>query len=265
MRGQRNLDSFTPQDSVFDYSRPFVLLAILLLISCSTPESSSKKDPKESRTLRIHMISGSKEYKSAESLSSWKQRLESRYSVECVISLGTDRTKTIRGLEKLSEADLLVLFNRRFELKEKCWNPIERYLKSDRPVLGIRTASHAFDRNFPNIDQQLLGANYHGHGPPGDVRVIRSEAHQDHPILTGITGWKRKGKLYKNNQFADSTKILLTGEGKGMSQPVAWINRRNGQRVFYTSMGFPHDFKNKQFLRLLKNAIEWTTERSLRK
>ena len=36
---------------------------------------------------------------------------------------------------------------------------------------------------------------------------------------------------------------------------------RNGQRVFYTSMGFVHDFEDERFQRLLANAILWTTKR----
>jgi hypothetical protein len=32
-------------------------------------------------------------------------------------------------------------------------------------------------------------------------------------------------------------------------------------RIFYTSLGVPDDFKNDDFLRLIVNAIYWTTHR----
>lgn len=244
----------------------FGLVLVLLVLpwggSCGTPEPRASSDS-STAPLRIHMISGASEYQSARSLSTWKKRLEDRYNIRCTIHLGTDRTKTLRGVDTLSEADLLVLFNRRFELNDRYWAPIKTYLASGRPVLGVRTASHAFDRNYPNIDTDLLGADYYGHGEREEVRVRIAEGAAGHPILDGVSAWTRTGKLYKNRTFQDTTQVLLTGHGASLSEPVAWINRREGQRIFYTSMGLPADFKNQNFLRLLTNAVEWTTDRSL--
>ncbi len=200
---------------------PLLLLLLPVVVSCGVAQPSGEADGTEQKPLRIHMISGSEEYESETSLSSWKEKLEKHHSVRCTISFGTDGTETLEGLVHLPEADLLVLFNRRFELKDEYWKPIRAYLDSGRPVLGIRTASHAFDRNYPKIDRELLGADYHGHGSEETVKVKPVEEQRDHPILKGIGSWTRPGKLYRNNEFDSSTTILLRGLGKRLNEPVA--------------------------------------------
>jgi type 1 glutamine amidotransferase len=44
---------------------------------------------------------------------------------------------------------------------------------------------------------------------------------------------------------------------------VAWVREVAGRRIFYTSLGHPDDFRDENFLRLLLNALEWTTRQPL--
>ncbi len=245
--------------------RLVVLLGIFALyFSCSVSgvAQSNQKD-----VLRIFMLSGSKEYQSNTSLAAWKKRLESKYRVRCFLSKGADRAKKIDGVKHLKHADLLVLFNRRYELKKKYWNPLRSYIQSDRPILGIRTASHAFDRNFPTFDREVLGADYHGHHDREQVKVDFADGVSDHPILDGVRSWMREGKLYLNKDFDASTEVLLVASGVNSNhgQPVAWTHTIEEKRIFYTPMGLPHDFENEMFLRLLENAVNWTTRGELKK
>jgi type 1 glutamine amidotransferase len=40
---------------------------------------------------------------------------------------------------------------------------------------------------------------------------------------------------------------------------MVWLNkRRDGGQSFYTSLGHPDDFKQKEFRRLLRNALYWS-------
>jgi len=59
--------------------------------------------------------------------------------------------------------------------------------------------------------------------------------------------------------LASGTTPLMTGRVEGASpEPVAWtFLRRDGGKSFYTSMGEPSDFDNRDFLRLLRNGICW--------
>ena len=143
---------------------------------------------------------------------------------------------------------------------------IRKYIEAEKPVLGIRTASHAF-QNYP-IDDEVFCGSYSGHDNDEPVDVKIADDATKHPILEQVEAWTRKGKLYHNRKLGENTTLLLSGTGKksDLHEPLAWTHTygKNG-RVFYTSMGYPDDFKNQDFRQLLLNAIEWTTEHKLEK
>jgi type 1 glutamine amidotransferase len=146
-------------------------------------------------------------------------------------------------------------------------------VESGKPVIGIRTASHAFaQRNgeppagralWPEFDNAILGGNYsnhHGNGP----KVQLEAGIAFHPILIGVdlTKLVGNGSLYVTKPLAKTATPVLIGSIPGKdSEPVAWTNRpETGNRVFYTSLGHVDDFKNPEFQRLLKNGIQWATK-----
>ena len=43
-------------------------------------------------------------------------------------------------------------------------------------------------------------------------------------------------------------------------ESVAWINTKEGRRVFYTSLGDPRDFQLPAFRRLLLNGTLWALD-----
>jgi type 1 glutamine amidotransferase len=120
------------------------------------------------------------------------------------------------------------------------------------------------------MDGDVFGGSYAGHGKGEMVEVRFHERHRRHPILDGVRPWTRRGKLYRNSKNRDDAILLLTGTGLASrkTEPVAWArvydSKRNA-RAFYTSMGFPHDFQNDNFRRMLANAIHWTAHRSVRR
>jgi type 1 glutamine amidotransferase len=64
--------------------------------------------------------------------------------------------------------------------------------------------------------------------------------------------------LYRNPELAEDAVVLLRGQGQEETVPLAWVRElEGGQRVFYTSMGFPADFEDPRFARLLDNALFW--------
>ena len=220
-------------------------------------------DAAESRPVpTVVLISGEYEYESAKTLPAFKEYLERRYPVHC-LCLERSRNEDIPGLEALDKADLVILFVRRMTLPEDELNRIKKYLESGRPLIGLRTASHAFE-NWKQFDQDVLGGNYHMHY--GDklvatIGVVPEAA--DHPILKGVEKeFVAGGSLYRNAPLPDSSKVLLTGRiADQPAEPVAWIHDYRGTRVFYTSLGHPKDFETPSFKQLLVNAIFWTLNR----
>jgi type 1 glutamine amidotransferase len=150
---------------------------------------------------------------------------------------------------------------------------LREYLDRGGPLIGLRTASHAFDSRgsapkghdeWPQFDPEVLGGNYHGHHPAGPVATITAASDEvGHSILKGVElPLVSNGSLYRPSPLVAGTQLLLVGEIPDQpSEPVAWTNCYKNSRIFYTSLGHPDDFKNPQFRRLLVNAVFWAMEK----
>lgn len=193
---------------------------------------------------------------------------------KCTYVFG-DGVHSISGLDVLEDADLMFVSVRRRFLPPEQLAHIKRYVESGKPVVGIRTASHAFAARgrvpeghveWKEFDADVLGGNYTGHHsnhPPDDPKttVWAVDSAKNHPILEGIPKepFKSTSWLYKTAPLADSATLLLTGRVEDSKpEPVAWTNEsKYGNRVFYTSLGHPDDFADPIFRRLLVNGMFW--------
>lgn len=102
----------------------------------------------------IVLISGDEEYRSEESLPQLGKILSQRHGFICTVVFAInprgggyiDPTyqKNIPGLEALDDADLMIIATRFRDLPDDQMAAIDRYLKAGKPVVGIRTATHAF-------------------------------------------------------------------------------------------------------------------------
>jgi len=82
------------------------LLAAPLLLTAAAGPVLAGDDP-----IHVHMVSGSKEYKSEPSLKAWGERLETSYAnIEVSYALGSDGGKELPNLDAVAEADVLVVF-----------------------------------------------------------------------------------------------------------------------------------------------------------
>ena len=192
-------------------------------------------------------------------------------------SLPVEHSSDFPGLDALlPTADLLFVSVRRQAPTEAQMKLIRAHMAAGKPVVGIRTASHAFapplGKNpppapeghvyWPEFDHEVLGGNYldhYGVGIPTLVKIIPEMA--DHPVLAGIgpEEFRLTSHLYKNPDLPATVTKLMTGrmDGRPEVEPVAWVNTAGGRRVFYTSLGSPQDFEAPQFRRLLRNGIFW--------
>lgn len=209
--------------------------------------------------LKICLLSASAEYESEKSLTEFQKYLETNYSVTCQRAFGKDKGEGLPGLDALKSSDLMIVFTRRVKLAPDQLELVKKYIESGRPIIGIRTASHAFE-NFMELDREILGGGYKGHYANDPAQVSLVPGKSNHPVLLGVAPFASR-KLYKNPTLAEDVSVLLIGSTTNYSEPVAWVRDRAQGRVFYTSLGAPEDFANENFRRLLVNAIFWTTER----
>lgn len=200
---------------------------------------------------------------------------EQGYKVTVLLGSGDHGSYRYPSMDALSEADLLVIFARRIALPHEQMNAIKNYLSKGKPLIGIRTANHAFTVNgkveegfedWPAFVADILGCQNRGYGPPEsgvDVSIIPEAA--SHPIIKDIQTkqWHSEGSIYQVAPLLDKeATVLLIGKMNDKTEPVAWTRTAGSNKVFYTSLGYPSDFKKPQFNTLLVNAIKWALIRN---
>ena len=207
--------------------------------------------------LNLCMLSGSFEYDSEASLTAFKTFVEKHYPIQAnlVVYNSEDHDASLAALD---DADALLVFTRRLNTDGASLEQFQAYCEQGRPLVGVRTASHAY-QNWLEFDKAVLGGDYQGHygeGPITEVELIATE----HPILNGIPAFDTYGSLYKNPSLRDDTTLLLMGHTDEHSEPVAWTRLHNGGRICYTSLGHQKDFGVETFLRFLTQSILWVSE-----
>lgn len=217
------------------------------------------------------MLIAEREYKTRVTLPAFAQNhLGREFRVTTVFDNASDRDD-LPGISVVEDADVLLVSVRRRVLPPDQLKFVRDHVAAGKPVIGIRTASHAFSlRNrqpqegheaWPEFDAEVFGGNYHGHH--GNALTSAVEVtNAEHPITKGLSPRTipQGYSLYETSPLANGTEVLTTGtiEGKP-SEPVSWtFQRANGGRSFYTSMGHEDDFRQTRFTQLLYRGICWT-------
>jgi type 1 glutamine amidotransferase len=227
---------------------------------------------KNDRRPHLVIVTAEREYGTNESLPPFAlQQLGRDFKISHVFADPNDRNN-LPGIDILNEADIALISVRRRVLPQVQMDVIRRFVSSGKPIVGIRTASHAFSLNgkqpptgyaaWDAFDGDVIGGHYTGHHSNSlKVALKATPGTDDHSILAGVDPAKLigNGSLYKSSPLSESAQPLLFGSVTGtQTEPVAWTNiRRDGGRTFYTSLGHRDDFKQPDFRRLLSNAIYW--------
>src|SRR5436190_997348 len=104
----------------------------------------------------IVLVSGDEEYRSEEALPQLGKILAKHHGFKCTVLFAIDPTdgtinpnqnNNIPGLEALKTADLMIIFTRFRNLPDEQLKPIIDYVEAGKPVIGLRTATHAFNLN----------------------------------------------------------------------------------------------------------------------
>ena len=251
----------------------------------------------------IVLVSGDEEYRSEEALPMLAKILAIHHGFKCTVLFAIDtetgiinpeNQTSIPGLHHLETADMMILFTRFRELPDQQMKYIIDYTNQGKPIMGLRTATHAFNytRNlqspyakydFKNEDfpggygRQVLGEtwiNHHGHHGKESARGIINEEMATHPILQSVQDIWGPSDVYTVNNLTDDAQVLVWGQvliGMESSDdpnldkpkmPLAWIKTYTGDagktsRVFCTTMGASVDLENEGLRRLLVNSCYW--------
>ncbi len=162
---------------------------------------------------RVVLISGDEEYRSEEALPQLAKILSQRHGFDCTVLFAINpadgailptQLNNIPGLEALDHADLMIIAARFRDLPDDQMKHVVDYVESGRPIIGMRTATHAFNlagsskfagygwqSKSPSggFGRQVLGEtwiDHHGHHGHESTRGIIVPAMASHPILRGI-------------------------------------------------------------------------------
>lgn len=119
----------------------------------------------------IVLVSGDEEYRSEEAMPQLARILSEHQGFNCTVLFAQDPanpgvvdpnyTSNIPGLEHLASADMMVLFTRFRSLPDDQMKYFDDYLKSGKPILGIRTSTHAFNFDKDSKSSYKHYGNYH--------------------------------------------------------------------------------------------------------
>ena len=207
--------------------------------------------------LNLYMLSGSFEYDSETSLTIFKKYVENNYPIQAdmIVYQSEDDDPSLAAID---DADALLVFTRRLNTDGESLRQFQSYCEQGKPIVGVRTASHAY-QNWLDFDKEVLGGDYqghYGHGPTVQLETVASE----HPILKDVPKFESYGSLYKNPAIADDASVLLMGHTDKHTEPVAWTRLHNGGRICYTSLGHQKDFELEAFLQFLAQSVLWVAE-----
>ena len=246
---------------------------------------------------KVVLVSGDEEYRSEEALPQLAKILARHHGFDCTVVFAIDpatgminpnTNDNIPGLEKLESADLMVIATRFRNLPDEQMKHIDAFLKAGKPVVALRTATHAF--NIPEgrayrryswdnpgegfaqgFGRQVLGetwiSHHGGHGSESTRGLLPPDA-KDHPILKGI----KDGEIWGPTDVygvrlplpGDSKPLVLgavlagmkpdsppvAGEKNEPMMPVAWVKS-------YSVEGGP---KGRSFTTTMGAATDMTAE-----
>jgi hypothetical protein len=221
----------------------------------------------------VVLISGDEEYRSEEALPQLAKILAKHHGFTCTVlfAIGHDGTiepnrgDNIPGLDALRKADLMIIATRFRDLPDDQMKEIVDYVESGRPIIGMRTATHAFNikghkkyarysYNSKEWDggfgRQVLGetwVSHHGNHKHESTRGIIAPGETGHPIVRGIKDgdiWGPTDVYGVRLPLPGDSKPLVLGqvvedmtptgkpvEGKKNDpmMPVAWVKTFTGE------------------------------------
>ncbi|HYE19820.1 MAG TPA: hypothetical protein VEA69_15325 [Tepidisphaeraceae bacterium] len=225
-------------------------LALIALFALTVPAFAAdpfvvyegKEGPGKGK--HVVLISGDEEYRSEEALPQLGKILAERHGFKCTVLFAVDdkgeinpnHGTNIPGLEALGSADLMVIFTRFRALPDDQMKHVDAFLKAGKPVIGLRTATHAFAKLKAPYDKYNNGYNgpeqawkggfgslvlgekwvaHHGGHMTESTRALIAPGAKGHPILSGIDDgaiWGGTDVYTVNLPLPGDSKALLLGQ-----------------------------------------------------
>ncbi len=255
-------------------------------------EIKGKEGPGKGKT--IVLVSGDEEYRSEECMPMLAKILAVKHGFDCKVLFAWDKEgkyidpnnqQGIKGWQHLDTADLMIIGTRFRRPSAEDGKHVTAFLDAGKPVIGIRTATHAFTGGdkfgtlgYGAFGPTILGdgwVNHHGRHKSQGARGVIVKANAEHPILRSVSDVFGPSDVYGIKRVKDDVEtILLRGAVTESLDPgskiiddakndpmqaLAWLHTykspagKTGTSLC-TTMGASVDLVNEDLRRLLVNG-----------
>lgn len=282
-----------------------ILLAALSFMTLNRPSCAAPlvyeggEGPGKGR--HIVFLAGDHEYRSEETMPALARILAKHQGFKCTVLFNIDPAtgeivagnSNMPGMEALDTADLAVVFLRFQSFPAEQMKHFDDYLNRGGPVVGLRTATHAFrikagdpfakysyDGKVAGYElgfgHQVLGQTWVGHygqNHKQSTRITIVDEEKANPILRGVkdvwvqvgayVGKPTDGEILTKAQPLNGMTPDSPPDATKPPQASEWTRTyksasgRQG-RVFTTLYGTPEDLTNEGYRRMLVNACFWS-------
>ncbi|MEY4482591.1 MAG: hypothetical protein RL693_43, partial [Verrucomicrobiota bacterium] len=244
---------------------------------------------------KIVLVSGDEEYRTEETCPMLAKILSQKHGFDCTVLfainpdggyIDSNYQKNIPGTEALDSADLLIIGTRFRQLPDDQIAHFAKFLDAGKPVIGFRTATHAFsgpaktgEFKWADFGLKILGekwVSHHGAHKKEGTRGIVVTSNGSNDVLKGVGEIFATTDVYGIANLDETTAtILLRGEvtesldpsskavaGKKNDpmMPLAWLREytapngtKKGQ-AFCTTLGASVDFADEDLRRMVVNT-----------
>jgi hypothetical protein len=248
--------SYMPKSLLFS----FLMTCCCLLASAQNGTTFLQYEGKEGLGTGKHivLVAGDDEYRSEESMPMLAKILSTRFGFKTTVlfpinpesgDIVPSYQNNIPGLEHLESADLMIMLTRFRELPDAQTKYIEDFLKAGKPIIGLRTSTHAFAYQKNKLSPyakwswngnttgwekgfgvRIFGetwVNHHGdHGKEGTRALVDGvQQMNDHPVLRGLNDIWVPEDVYGIQSLPAEAEVLLYGQstaGMDDKAPLMW-------------------------------------------
>lgn len=256
------------------------------------------------RTPHVVLVAGDEEYRTEESMPMLGKILSQKHGFKCtvVFALGPDgadyidanNQQGLRGLEALDGADLMIIGTRFRQPDADQAKHVTAFLNAGKPVIGIRTATHAFNGagdfggiKYGEFGRKILGeqwVSHHGGHKREGCRGVIVDGKESHPVLRSVKDVFAPSDVYGVKHLTEADEILMRGavtrtldpasenvDGakNDPMQPLAWLHTyktpdgKGEGRSFCTTAGSSVDFVSEDLRRMVVNAAFFLTNQDV--
>jgi hypothetical protein len=213
-----------------------LMIGTMALQSGTTSTGSISYPPKDGpgRGRHVVFLTGDEEYRSEEGLPMLAKILSQRHGFKCTVlfSLAPDGTidpknvKSISDPAALDSADAVVMLLRFRNWPDEDMARFEKFLNSGKPIVALRTSTHAFNgfpqgsrweswnyNNQGGFGKRVLGETWLTHWGRHKVEATRGAiepSQQSNPLLRGVSNIFGETDVYEAYPPSDAT-ILVRG------------------------------------------------------